>query len=244
MAKRQRKLKFVREVLSFIPIAVSFLLIGLSIYLAITPGFTQILSPLFYYVLFIGIIGSFLLFVNLKNVIKSRWITMTIFLMVLFFVTGTMIISHTFGESDLSLALRDCETKQIVGNITCKDANGRLFAENEIYCELSPKPFQIVSANVSFRLDNGGEKTIDFSNYTFTAPYNSNYIFFKISGLNVYNQSSCTEIGYPFRFYTKEENDDRNNKIVSYMILLLGAVLFSVPQMMKNFMDMNGSSKK
>ncbi|MCK5021380.1 MAG: hypothetical protein KAS32_30490 [Candidatus Peribacteraceae bacterium] len=169
----------------------------------------------------------------------KSWAKSTLYLMFLFLVVGLCLISYNFGETQLSLFLRDSDNiGQVVGNITCEDDAGKMIVDHEINCEFYPN-ISIISANVTFTLKNGSTVIYDFSNRNFIAPDNCKYVYFRMVGIDENNETLRLEIGYPMSFYTEKENEERNEKYIAFIILLFGAVLFSVPSMVNNFKNLS-----
>lgn len=173
------------------------------------------------------------------------WINATLTFMVLFLVIGGVLIHWYYGEPELSIVLRNAENNEVVlGNITCADNSGRILAGNLLYCDMNPKNMSLTSATVTFTLDDGTERPLDFSNLSFLAPDNSNYLSFDIVGKEPANKTVHLSVGYRIRFYNKQQAEDRKDKLISYFIILLGAVLFSVPSMMNNLKNLGEAKKK
>lgn len=186
-----------------------------------------------------GLINKVFNYFREKLSVVKWWnskIALTIGLMILFYSVGHISLVYFFGAPDkISLVLRNSENiDEVLGNITCQDNSGKLLAGNEILCEIKPD-LSNLSSNVSFTLYDGSKITNDFSQKRFIAIKDSYYVYFKIIGIDKNNQTLKMEVGYPVRFFTKEENDKRSEQYFYYFIILLGVVLFSVPSMMNNF---------
>jgi hypothetical protein len=173
------------------------------------------------------------------------WMNGTLTLMVLFLVIGGVLIHWYYGEPKLSLVLRNAENNEVVlGNITCADSSGRILAGNLLYCEMNPQNLFLTSATATFTLNDGTKRSLDFSNLSFLAPDNSNYLSFEIIGKDSANKTVHLSVGSQIRFYNKQQAEDRKDKLLSYFIILLGAVLFSVPSMMNNLKNLGETRRK
>ncbi len=167
---------------------------------------------------------------------KRNWtVFWTIFLMIFSFSVGSYLIINSYGEPKLDLVLRDSNNiRDIVGNISCSDNEGRLIAGERVFCEIYPF-LQNASGRVTFILGN----THTFQDFddeiVFRPPYDMERIMFQIRGIDNFNDSYDLQVSNDFKFLSKEDYDKREDKLITYFIILLGAVLFSVPSMMNNF---------
>lgn len=174
-----------------------------------------------------------------KNRDRNWMVFWTIFLMIFFLFVGGYLIIHSYGEPQLSLVLRDSNNiRNVVGNITCADADGRLIAGEDIYCETYP-----VLQNISGKVLFGSRKKMDLSyllddDLTFVAPNSTSRIIFLIGGFDDSGKYYDVQVGYDIGFFSPEDLDGRRDKMITYFILLIGAVLFSVPSMMNNFKNL------
>jgi hypothetical protein len=196
------------------------------------------------------IIFLFITFLIIKFIEKIKhkridnWIKATLLLMIIFLIIGWGLIAFNYGETEINLVLRNSENiGQVIGNITCSDNAKKVIVDHEIKCIIYPN-ISIISANVTFTLYNDSKISKDFINLNFTAPRDCKYVYFKISGINQNIKTVKLEVGYPMTFYTEQENQSRNEKYIGFVILLFGAVLFSVPSMMNNFKDLNECNKE
>ncbi|MBN2422447.1 hypothetical protein JXB41_04430 [Candidatus Woesearchaeota archaeon] len=185
----------------------------------------------------------FLVFNNLNPVLKvvfkkelKKYFLMTIFVMLAFLIIGWSYIDYSFGKQNLNLVLRDAKNSNTIrGNINCKDDAGNLLIWNTIRCEMKPS-LSNISAFVIFRYENDKEVKLDIApSLTFLAPENVKYISFRIQGINEDNERLSLDVGYPFKFFTKEEIKSREENYLKYLLALIGIILFSVPPMMINF---------
>ena len=202
--------------------------IGELRFLMYVSAFTVITS------LWYGISTVWNYFLKKRNEKMNLWLNITFYFITIFLFIGGMFIIMNYSEPKLSLKLRNSENpKEVLGDINCEDNSGRLIAGNRIYCEIQPQ-IKVISANVSFRFGKNS-MTYDFSDLNFIAPKNIDYIYFKIRAVDELNKTLNLEIGNPIEFYTEQKYNEREDKFITYFIWLLGAVLFSVPHMMRNF---------
>jgi hypothetical protein len=155
---------------------------------------------------------------------------------------GIYYVSSAFGTPKLDLVLREKgNINNILGSISCKDASGKLLLDNLVTCNITPSLYNL-SSKVTFTIDNGSEIQLDFSNLSFMPPPNTNYISFDIDGTDQYNKTLGVVIGYPFRFYTKEEASQRSGEYITYIVFIFGA-LFAIPSMMSNLKSLTEHGK-
>lgn len=173
-----------------------------------------------------------------KKLRRYLWINITLLFMVLALAIGLFVVSSTLGPPKLDLVLRNADNiGQVLGNISCKDASGKLLLDNMVMCKIYPE-LNNLSAIVSFRIDNGSEINYDFSNLSFMPPPSTNYISFGMHGIDQYNKTLKLVVGYPFTFYTKEEANKRSGEYITYIVFIFG-VLFAIPAMMNSFKNLS-----
>lgn len=186
-----------------------------------------------------------LLFLKIYIKKLNYWFIATIFLIVLFSSIGSSFIFNFFGASNLFLVLRDSyENGKIVGSITCKSDYGHLLVNNKVTCDFTPKLYNF-TANVSFNLNNGSSFVeTQYNTISFIAPYDTKRIGFNLVGFDEKNNSRKLEVSNDFKFYTEEETIQRNDKLIAYLLGLIGIVAFSIPNMMTNFKELYSGNVK
>lgn len=189
--------------------------------------------------IYFGIYFIIIMVYNRFDKKPNWWIIYTIGLMIALLSIGCVFIDSELGKPDLSLLLRHAgDTNVIMGNITCMDNSGKLLEKSIIYCNINPK-LENISGSVSLRLNNGSTINQEFSSQvSFVAVENVEYINFFIRGIEN-NETKGLVVGYPFTFLNEEENKNRQDKFIIYVLALLGIVLFSVPALMLNLKQLN-----
>ncbi len=184
----------------------------------------------------------------LNNDISNRkWVYSTIILMVIILIVGFVTIQNYFDESKLSAVLTDRSNEsKTYGYINCEDKiNHKTIIGHKLYCVTNPKIDILNGSNIKLYFHNNKPpKTYELINSSsedsrplFIAPEGDVYqATFEILWQDEnHKKIKAGGTDNEFRFYTKQEIKENNNKSLTYFILLLGAVLFSVPSMMKNF---------
>ena len=168
--------------------------------------------------------------------LNQFWIFYTILIMIYLLCIGACFINNEFNPQKLDLVLRDSNNiNHVVGNISCSDTSGNMRVGRWVSCKIYPL-INITRADAVFVLNNGTMPpfvSLD-PNLGFYAPENLEKIRFYIYGVNLEGEEVSMQVSNKYHFFTDEEIKDNKNKKLSYFILLLGAVLFSVPSMMNN----------
>lgn len=256
MTKKDKPLKKLGILdLIIIVLAVSFILflftVGKSVTTEFAKNFDQqlVIYLIFTFVILIAILyilNSFLIYTEARlNIYVNRWVLRTIVIMLFLFIIGCVYIVVESGSSlPLELVLRDSFNKKVVGEIKCKSESPLFLIGKEIRCETKPK-FEKYVFMISFRLING-TKIVEthFNETIFTPIPNVEYITFIMSGVDENGIERQLEVGNPYKFYTQEDFRERKNKFITFILVLFGIVMFSVPQMMVNFKELSREDTK
>ena len=166
----------------------------------------------------------------------------TILTMLISLFVGTNLIYQLYGPKPLETNLYEfycsdwTNTNNIFGKITCGDSKDRLvkLAEN-IECRIEPK-INAVNANISFKtVFMNKTKPLDFTDFHFTIPdYTVKEIIFTITG-EFSGKEICLVASEDYSFYSYEETKERNEKFITYLIALVGAIFITIPSMMISF---------
>ncbi len=170
------------------------------------------------------------------------WLLITIILMISTYTIGFAFISDTLGKPNLSLVLRDTDKNgEVVGEIECNDDSGVFLANHYVSCTLKKPELHNFNASVSFTYTNDTAEIRHYNtneSITFISPYETKRVGFNINGFDGNNTFRRLEVSRDFTFFTKEENIQRNDKLLAYLLGLLAIVAFSIPSMMVSFKNL------
>ncbi len=183
------------------------------------------------------------------------WIIATITIMLLAFVIGLLFINGLTGYEPLEWYLNvEGNVFNQYGTIDCTSQNKfttqKLFVGKNVTCLIDP-PLNVTTAKVKF-VSYSAEPDRDIfpdiisgdSRIIFTAPGNVSLIFFEITGVSQKNITLSLNTLGEHTFYTSEEYKERNQKFITAILVLFGAILFSVPSMMVSFRKLSKSSEE
>jgi hypothetical protein len=164
-----------------------------------------------------------------KNLGSKKWFSLCFFLMFVIFLVGTITLDSVYGYKPVSWQLNingDTLNKYAGGSNSffCNTASGKIFVGSNASCTTFPK-INFKNASITFTFESGEVKKFDFTNSTFIAEPNTIYVFVEINGTTLDNKPIFVTTGVQPRFYTHEMQD----KFITYLVGLLGAILFSVP---------------
>jgi len=166
---------------------------------------------------------------------------MTIILMIAIFTIGFAFISDTLGKPNLSSVLRDTDKNgEVVGEIDCIDDSKVFLANHYVSCTFTPELHNF-NASVSFTYTNDTSDTKYYNTteiISFISSYKTKRVGFNINGFDGNNTFRRLEVSRDFTFFTEEENIQRNDKFLAYLLGLLAIVAFSIPSMMVNFKNL------
>ncbi len=163
----------------------------------------------------------------------NKWFLLAICLMIFALGTGFGFLYDFLGRSSLSSVLRDRNNK-IVGTLKCVDNTGMFLAGSLVTCVPEPNLCNF-TANITFTFLNGSSFTETHENeISFIAPYRVRRIYFSLSGYDENGTLREMSVGRDFSFLSEEENRERKDKLIAYLIGLFGVVLISIPNMMLN----------
>jgi hypothetical protein len=176
---------------------------------------------------------------------KPNWNLLYMFLvMVLLLFIGTDMLNNVYGDKPLELKLFYENNQSLYGNITCNNPNiGKVYIGSKAVCDVRPKlcitksqVLVISHLGIAQMLNN----TINCANSTieFTAPSDNYYISFDISSDN-----KNVTVGNPHEFYDYKTSSERHEKLITYFLALLGAILFSIPSLIANIIKIRKEDK-
>ena len=164
------------------------------------------------------------------------WILLTFLIMFNVLAMGIFFINALVGVRDIDLLLYD-PNGSIGKRLNCELPKGLedygLLSGVKVNCSL-PGKFEFNSSKIQFRLLDGTEKNITLETFNFQAPektihINMDLIAKKENG-GLLNFSASEKV----RFRTLEEDQERQDKFLTYLMGLLGFVFFAVPSMVLN----------
>lgn len=192
------------------------------------------------------IIGSIIIvFDILKNYFckrlkseRKRWISITIYIMLLTLVLGHVYIDFEFNSTEINLVLRDyrnhSEWGKINGNISCITNDGKVLKYGQvIICRLQPELYNS-SKEITYRYLNGSEIIEKFEhNFVFRVPENIKNIGFQYEGYDKNNEYHNFIVSNNIKFISPEDEDMYEDRLITLYIWLVG-VMFLIPTMMNN----------
>ena len=176
---------------------------------------------------------------------KPNWNLLYMFLiMVLLLFVGTDMLNNVYGDKPLELKLFYENNQTLYGNITCNNPHiGKVYVGSKTVCDIQPK-LCITKAQVLVISHLGIPQILnntihcDNSTIEFIAPADNYYISFDIS-----SDSENVTVGYPHEFYDYKTSSGRHEKLITYFLALLGAILFSIPSLIANVIKIKEKNK-
>ena len=226
-----------------------------SIYIII-PEYTDFIIPIIvFYWLFstnliiidwkILICIIFIIFITLftdfeRNTKIKPWFLYTIFIMSVCFFVGTLLLDNLYGYDPISLQLNEYEnvTNKYDAILECNPTDAKyLFVGSHVNCRIIGKyKTDINNATTTFTPYLGDKREINTMELIeFITPENVSRIHFKINATNPDGDMLLLEAAGDRTFYSHEEFRERNEKFITYMILLLGVIFITIPSMVLNF---------
>lgn len=166
---------------------------------------------------------------------KTKWVaffmvasTITVFLV------GVVFIDAIVGVPNAKWMLYD-RNHNYIADVECKDLQGRLIYEHIITCSVLPHDFEIKKLN-------GGEVHITQHNYSFEIiplendilrfmpPNNIAKVVTIFNVTTMENKNLRLESSFPPKFYTIEEDRQREKDFLTYFFALLFISIFTIPQ--------------
>lgn len=202
-------------------------------------------------------IATIFFFVLKKDWIKPNfWVIGTLLIMLFSFFAGTMVIEGFSGFGDrpdyhdpdrpisLYLNIEENGLNRYANNGTIECAGSKnkdkfygkkILVNNKLTCEVKPS-LNITEARVVFI---SKEETREIKNLTkdltFVLPAGIVRFGFEIKGITQENESIFLATYADEKFYTYEEYNAINRNFLTYLFVLIGIILFSIPAMMVNF---------
>lgn len=186
----------------------------------------------------LGLVSAFIFIIWQTKSRSCFWISLTLIIMGLLGFVGVSIINYYSGNPDFTFPIKECGVNNQSGNLICKDPLQVPYFTNQRICDLPTDLNNLLKedniiASINQMLIDGSSVRNDFSALKFTGNENVTSINFTFN-ITTNTSSTCGWGGGDVRFYTKEENNIRAEKLITYLIGLLGFISISVPLMMVN----------
>ncbi|GEM_PF-4157338 len=203
-----------------------------------------------WWLLIFAVLSIFLLGLFIKGkleLVKGNffWTFLTLLFVILGLVFGLILIDNLSKAKHIELNLQNVQTRTYGGNVSCwrmQDGGKLIYAGDPFECAF----YEITHLKdkfllVDMRLENGtiitkanqdGSSSIS----NIIAPKDMEYISFTIRGKRVDypNTRLSFSTGYPRTFLTREEYEENRRLFTSYVIGLIGILLFAVPTFIIN----------
>ena len=182
----------------------------------------------------------------------NTWLIVTAYVMIFFFLIGIVLVNELTGNKELRFNLNDANNNDArIGKINCTSDEHKLLSDSIIYCNYEPRLDIYEVATVSFELENGTitpqEMGIDkfrINPLRFEAKPDVKKVNFKLIGNDSQSQKLHLTTGYKYNFPTLNEYNESKNKFTTYLIGLIGFILFSVPMSIVNIRKLSKPPKK
>lgn len=176
-----------------------------------------------------------------KNFNQS--LAITIYLIFFLVLGGIIFIDHFWGVKSLELALLDDNNNfNKVGSIKCLQPDRKIFLINELVdCVVDSPQLTYQKTELEFTYKNGNKSNLDFySGFSFIAPNDLKYIYFKIDGTDLYGEKRNFSVGLPYEFIDQQTYLEKQKDFIFYILALLTAAIFSVPALIVNLKTILG----
>lgn len=158
---------------------------------------------------------------------KQNWKPFFIFsLTITLFLCGFVFIHAIMGAPNNEWRLFN--EKDYVTDILCEDAWGKLIEKHKIICYIQNPEIQGIDWNIMVNLGNGTR--IDYNSSSFFAPTDISHIGMIINATNNKRQIKLTTGFFP-KFYSEEEDLQRQKDFLTYFFGLLFICLITIPQL-------------
>ena len=250
------------------PTALIFLIIsfcGWMIFASKITSFKSLLLNGLYWIILL--IGCFILFMDPFNftlqiigiiiliagvILNSVYIPQTtnqkawVFFLIILFISniGLAFIDSTYGYHAVKSYLNidgNVKTRYDGPNsLVCQSMANRIYIGSEVNCTINPPLKEITYANLTLTNLLGKQTKIAMNNKTmnFTAPENNSDIFLEIWGIGEKDEKIYLSTSFEARFYSLEEDKEREEKFLLGIFGLLGLIFISVPQIIKGIEEL------
>ncbi|MDO8563750.1 MAG: hypothetical protein Q7R87_01965 [Nanoarchaeota archaeon] len=172
-------------------------------------------------------------------------IIIAILLGFILFTTGMFLIDRTLSPQQIQFNLLD-NHNSYVGKIECYEiaSNSKIILiDNNAFCTFKLSYWRINNSKTTalLTLTNGIKEPFTGEGYQIElkALANVSYISFKIYGKDLDNSNITREasVGYPFKFVSQTEYENKKKEFLTFVLGLLGLIFLSVPQFIIHLRD-------
>lgn len=161
---------------------------------------------------------------------------------IIVFLVGSVFILATFG-SQVEWILSDSNHTS-VATVKCADELNRFLAGHKFTCTIeNPQGFEIkeLIGELTFTFNNGTDYRIDNFKYSFVAPNDVFHVGLQYNVITTQNVSMRLSTGFHPRFYTEEEEKQREKDFLTYFLALLFLCLITIPLFINQLSMKKGS---
>jgi hypothetical protein len=173
----------------------------------------------------------------------NLWLILTILISLGLLLMGFYFIQNTYGEEPLTIFLNTCDGGNRLNdvNLTCQsNAQEQLIEGYLTTCNLSSlKIFDNINGTITSILFNGTHYIDNFNQkIEFIPHHKTREIRFRILTTKN-NITNCMDsnVREQLKFHSYEDAQDRKEKFNTYLLALFGIVIFSVPILILNLMN-------
>ncbi len=169
------------------------------------------------------------------------WLILMVIIALIFLLIGFHYLQGAYGINKKEISFYPCEGNKKIEEIkmTCaSNKQGQLISEYRTTCNLN-REFERLNGTVTFELFNGTNLRSSFNRtIEFILPDRIRIIQFYLYAAEK-NSTSCmyVTLNEELDFYSQEEAQRRKERFNDYLIALFGIVIFSVPVVITNLMQ-------